>query len=375
MNEKKRILILSLAWHPVESGGEIAPRKIAEGLNAEYEFDVLCYRFSSLHQPFEQASYGRIYRIGGFGHGYFRKNLWTLKAGYRALMLHRTQKYDAVWVIMAAYGAGAAYIFSLFSPRVPIVLTLQEGDPFEHIYRRLGVLRPFWHMFFRRVTAVQAISRYLADFAKQCGFRAEPRVIPNGVRVPETLESQHSNIQEKNPIVLISNSRLEKKNGLDIVIRALPLLPKHIIFKNVHHGSERDSLRALAQELGVGDRVTLDEPLPYEQAVAYLKEGDIFVRPSRSEGLGASFLEAMALGIPIIGTPVGGIPDFLHDGETGLFAEPESPESLAAAVRRLVEDPALYSAVRKNAYELMKKSYSWDFVIHKMRALFTSVHA
>jgi len=380
MRNRKRILIITLAWTPVESGGEIAPRKIAEMLADEYMFDVLCYRFAPGHQATEQTPYGHIYRVGGYGHGHLRKNLWTIQAGMRALSLHRQKKYDAIWVVMAAYGAGAATIFNLFNPKVPILLTLQEGDPIEHIYKRLGILRPFWHRFFTKVSTVQAISHYLAGVAKTCGFPGRPIVVPNGVDVPVELEARSSKLGEKEKVVLISNSRLERKNGLDIVIRALALLPRHIVFKNAHEGSERELLLKLARECGVSDRVTLDPILPYTEAVEYLKQGDIFVRPSRSEGLGASFLEAMAVGVPIIGTPVGGIPDFLKDPSntsgqvvTGIFCDPESPESFAGAVLRLIESPELYEKVRKGGYELVTEKFSWQSVGERMRKLFAGL--
>jgi len=406
MSKKKKILIITLAWAPVESGGEIAPRKIAEMLTRnpseqksplgkvlgsprptagpdhflkdfsaprDYEFDVLCYRFAPEHLKTEKASHGTIYRVGGYGHGHLCKNLWTLQAGIKALALQRKNKYDAVWVVMAAYGAGAAMIFNFFSPRVPILLTLQEGDPLEHIYRRLGILRPLWHLFFRRVIAVTAISNYLAGVAKTCGFRGTPVVVPNGTGVPEYLGIKNQELRIKKEIILVSNSRLEKKNGLDIVIAALPLLPDNFVFKNVGEGSLREELRIKSRELRLEHRVTLDNGVNSEEAIEYLKQGDIFVRPSRSEGLGASFLEAMALGIPIIATPVGGIPDFLKDGQTGLMCEPESPESFAEAVMKYVSSPEMYEKVRNNAYELAKKEYSWQSVGARMRKVFDSL--
>ncbi|MFA6006410.1 MAG: glycosyltransferase family 4 protein [Candidatus Paceibacterota bacterium] len=370
MNSEKRVIIFSLAFYPFESGGEIAPRKIME-LNPDIHFDVITWKFNTEWQSIETKNNITIYRIA-----------WPTKYGYivggflKAVRLTFKQPYDFSWSIMAGYSGGIALLYKIFFSRTPLLLTLQEGDPIEHIMKRVGILRPLFRLLFEKADAIQAISNYLASFGKQMGFRGMPIVVPNGVEVP--VEVRPPNFSEVGPpqeIILISNSRLEKKNGFDIVIRALKVLPENIIFKNVGDGAERENLIKLAKELDVAGRVTLDQAVPYEQAIEYLKQGDIFVRPSRTEGLGSSFLEAMAQGVPIIGTPVGGIPDFLKDGETGIFCEPESPENFAQAVTRLVQNPALYEHVSKGGYELVKSGYSWQSVGMRMRNLFESLHA
>lgn len=369
----KKILVLTLAWRPVESGGEIAPRKIAELLSSEYAFDVLAYRFAREHAPVEKTAYGTVYRIGGFGHAHWKKEWFSVIAGFKALSLHKRNNYDAIWVVMATYNSGSAFIFNLFQPKVPILLTLQEGDPFEHIYKRLGFLRPLWHRFFAQVTSVQAISHYLADFAKQVGFKGEPIVIGNGVEIkrferPSSLGRPQ--IPLEGPVVLVSNSRLEHKNAHDIVMRALTLLPERVMYTIVGGGTLEQELKELARELGLERRVAFIGQLPLEKMPAYLHRAHIFVRPSRTEGLGTAFLEAMAAGLPIIGTPVGGIPDFLTDGETGLFARVDDPQSVADAVLRLMRDPGLYGGLSQAGVGLVTERYSWEVISRMMRERF-----
>ncbi len=367
---QKRAIVFSLAWAPFESGGEIAPRKIIE-MNADIHFDVVTHKFDASWPSFETKNNLSIYRVG-----------WPTKYGYiaggfvKAVQLSLKHKYDFSWSIMAGYSGCIALWYKIFFSKTPLLLTLQEGDSKEHILNRVRFLRPFFRLLFKKADAVQAISNFLANWGKEMGFTGTPVVIPNGVDVPATLGAPSPAPRtwgSERQVILISNSRLEKKNGLDIVIRALKLLPEKFVFKNAHQGSERENLLTLAKEIGVADRVTLDPVMPHEAAVEYLKQGDIFVRPSRSEGLGASFLEAMALGLPIIGTPVGGIPDFLKDGETGVFCEPENSESFARAVMRLTENPILYDAVRKNAYALMKEKFSWSSVGERMSKLFKTL--
>ena len=106
----------------------------------------------------------------------------------------------------------------------------------------------------------------------------------------------------------------------------------------------------------------------------YLKICDIFIRPSLSEGLGNSFLEAMVAGIPVIATPVGGIPDFLFDPEknpdkesTGLFCEIRNPESIAKQVLRLIENSELRARIINNAKAMTIKKYDWDKIAQEFK--------
>jgi glycosyltransferase involved in cell wall biosynthesis len=99
----------------------------------------------------------------------------------------------------------------------------------------------------------------------------------------------------------------------------------------------------------------------------YLQISDIFVRPSLSEGLGNSFLEAMAAGLPVIATPVGGIPDFLKDGETGLFCEVDNPQSIAQKVEKLLKDRESRDYIVRHASEMIREKYQWSMIAKKMQ--------
>jgi glycosyltransferase involved in cell wall biosynthesis len=105
------------------------------------------------------------------------------------------------------------------------------------------------------------------------------------------------------------------KNALDTVIRALALLPEAVHFLMVGNGPDKNALAKLADRLGVSARVHFHASVPIEKLPDYLKSCDIFIRPSRSEGMGNSFIEAMAAGLPVIGTQEGGIADFLFDAK------------------------------------------------------------
>ena len=84
--------------------------------------------------------------------------------------------------------------------------------------------------------------------------------------------------------------------------------------------------------------------------------------------MGNSFIEAMAAGLPIIATPVGGIPDFLKDGETGLFCKVKDPKSIAEQVERLMNDDILRQKLKENGQKLVREKYDWNLIAKEMKS-------
>jgi glycosyltransferase involved in cell wall biosynthesis len=104
-------------------------------------------------------------------------------------------------------------------------------------------------------------------------------------------------------------------------------------------GEERAKLEALIKERGLGERVRLLGFVP--DAASYLPAFDLFLMISRSEALGYALLEAGAAGLPVVATRVGGMPEIVAHGESGILVPPENPAALARAIRGLLADPAL----------------------------------
>ena len=105
----------------------------------------------------------------------------------------------------------------------------------------------------------------------------------------------------------------------------------------------------------------------------YLRIADVFVRPSRSEGLGSAFLEAMAAGLPVIGTRVGGIPDFLKDGETGLFCKVDDPKSIVEKINLLTADKNLQNHIIQKGYKMVATNYNWKKIAKEYQIVFESL--
>lgn len=366
----KRILIFSLAYYPQVGGAEVALKELTDRLG-DFEFDMLTLRFGQEPRE-EQVGRVRVYRVGN-GVSYLQKMLFAPRAALFAARLHRQNPYDAWWAMMS-YMLFPIVLLRFAGIRTPYLLTLQEGDPWEHMFRRWFILPFRWMLSygFRHAAAVQVISTYLAKWATRMGYRGDVAVVPNGV------DTAHFSLQARAPregTVLITASRLVHKNAVDIIIRALVALPDTVSLTIAGTGPEEQNLRDLAHSLGVEKRVSFLGFVAHAELPRHLSCADLFVRPSRSEGMGNSFIEAMAAGLPVIGTREGGIADFLTDGETGWVVEKDSPEQIARAIEDIVVNPDKVKRVTEAARRMVEEKYEWDGIATRMGVLLENVCA
>ncbi|MBU2109663.1 glycosyltransferase family 4 protein [Patescibacteria group bacterium] len=362
----RKILIFSIAYYPLVGGAEVAVKEITNRLPA-LGWDMITLRLDKKLLKFEKVGNINVYRVSG------PKLFFPITACIKATQLHKKNKYDAIWSIMAAYAGFAALFFKLSHPKIPFLLTLQEGDSEEHILKRVGIFYPLWKKIFGKADYIQAISSYLADFGKKYGAKCPVDVIPNGVDVykfQNPNDKLQINFKLPNDKLLITTSRLVKKNAIDDAIKALQYLPGNIKFLILGTGPLESKLKLQTTNYKLQTRTKFLGYIDHSEIPKYLAIADIFIRPSLSEGMGNSFIEAMAAGIPVIATSVGGIPDFLKDGETGLFCEVHNPQSISEKVKILLENQELRNKIIINAKEMAVKNYDWDLIAEKMKNIF-----
>lgn len=417
----KRVLIFSTNYLPFVGGAEVALKELTDRLT-DIAFEMIVPRYDKRLSKEEQIGNILVHRIG---YGSPLDKIFIPFLGL--LAAHRiiaTRKIDVFWAMMVTFTSGVPYIFNILHPKrqIPIVLTLQEGDSEAHIKRKsfgiggilwkiamLPVLLPLtlrrpnvriwntglielsWQLALPRTALLTVISSYLKERARFFGYAGPAELIPNGVDYERFADPKWKMEAQKlvyrfdkkpNDYFLITTSRLVEKNAVDDIIRALPLLHERFKLLIVGEGPMRTELQKLAEKLGVSRRIMFVGLVPYEEIPAHLSLSDIFVRPSLSEGMGNSFIEAMAAGIPVVATPVGGIPDFLFDPNTsegkekptGLFCNVRDPQSIADAVQRIVDDNALRETIIANARDLVRRSYDWNLIAKDMEEkVFTKV--
>ena len=383
ISNQKNILIFSIAYIPFVGGAELAVKEITDRVN-DLEFDMITLRFNKNWPKLEKIGNVNVYRISS------PKIFFPFAAFLKAATLHSQKRYSLIWSIMANRAGYAALFFKLTHPRVKFLLTLQEGDATDYPKKRAGFIWLFVGFLFRKIftkaDCVQAISNYLAGWARKMGKNDCVEIVPNGIDTEKSIKSIKSKVykvESKSPKIIITTSRLVPKNGIDILIEAISILKKEGLSGDIQcqilgSGPEEEKLKELARILGLSDEVVFLGHIDPEVVYTYLANADIFVRPSRSEGLGSSFLEAMGAGLPIIGTAVGGIPDFLKDPSevgadkgTGLFAKVDDPNDLADKIRMLVNDDNLSQTIAWNGKKLATEEYSWDSIADKMSLIFS----
>jgi len=394
---KKNVLIFSTAYLPLVGGAEIAVKEITDRIN-NFEFDMITAKSDKKLPNFEKIGKVNIYRVG-FGLKVLDKFLLPILGFLKGVKLNKERSYQIIWSIMASQAGVGAACFRIFYPAKKLLLTIQEGDPEEHLKRYvLGInflykifIRP-WHLLpFKRADYITVISSDLKKRARRSEAKCPIRVVPNGVDLkkfliwpnhpkPNNFQFSNQDLRKKLGIkedekVVITVSRLVKKNGIDDLIKAGQYLEFPFKLLVIGTGLEEERLKELAKDLKIEDQVLFLGHIEHEELPKYSAIADVFVRPSLSEGLGSAFLEAMAAGLPIIGTPVGGIPDFLIDKETGLFCKVRDPKHLAKKIKEVLTDNQLREKIIANGQKIVQEKYNWDNIALKMERIFIKCHS
>ncbi|MFH1286458.1 MAG: glycosyltransferase [Candidatus Magasanikbacteria bacterium] len=374
----KHIIIFSTAYDPFLGGAEVAVKEITDRIG-DIEFHMVTAKMDRKLLKKENIGNITVHRVG-IGVPMIDKLFLAMFGHRKGIALNSEIHFDLCWSIMASYSGFAARLFKK-KTGIPFLLTLQEGDPFDYIQKKVRFVRKKFEGIFSSADGLQAISTYLLNWGKNMGFQGEiSKVIPNGVDIGK-FKIQNSKFQieareeirnkcsiPENGKILVTVSRLVKKNGVGDLIEAMKRLGDTVHLLVIGTGELESDLRAFSKELGLEDRVHFSGRIEHQDLPKYLWASNIFCRPSLSEGLGNVFLEAMAAGLPVIGTMVGGIPDFLEDEKTGFVCNPEDVESITRAVEKVLglseED---LDVILKRTQSLVQEKFNWDTIAVDMR--------
>jgi len=379
-NKKKKILILTTAYFPFVGGAEIAVKEITDRLPG-IEFSMITARMDKKLPKFERLGNIDVYRVG-IGWPIIDK-LWLAGFGYLlAQKLYKEKKFNIVWAIMASYAGFTASEFKNKNPDIKFLLTLQEGDDLGEIEKKVRLIKNKFNNIFKHADYIQAISNYLADWARTKKVKCPVEVVPNGTNQFSINNFQFSinefkeklGIQENEKTVMTA-SRLVKKNGVGDLIESMKDLPDNVKLLICGSGQDEEKLKNLSVKLGFINRVKFLGYIMPEELPKYYAVADVFCRPSITEGLGNVFLEAMSENIPVIATPVGGIPDFLADGQTGWFCEVRNPKSIAEKIKYILDEnnKGEVQKVIANAREMVEGKYNWDKIASQINKIFVNL--
>jgi phosphatidylinositol alpha-1,6-mannosyltransferase len=280
-----------------------------------------------------------------------------------------TNKFD--WIIVGHISLSPlALLAKLFKPNIKIaVITygIEVWGPLSKTHRKvLG-----------NAEIVFAISDYTKDqLIKHNNILAERIKI-----FPCTLDPYWSNTSqtrglESSPPVILSVNRMTKEDrykGIDNVIRSLPAVLQNVgpfEYRVVGQGDDIPRLKALAAALGVSRYVNFLGGLTDEELREQYCQCSLFIMPSRKEGFGIVFLEAMAYGKPVIGGAHGGTPSVVKDGETGFLVDNSDVDGIADVIVRLLSDDEMRNSFGKAGYEQLAIEFTFRKFEQNFRDVF-----
>lgn len=183
--------------------------------------------------------------------------------------------------------------------------------------------------------------------------------------------------------VLLFVGRIQPLKSLDVAVEALAEVVAHrpdavlVVIggaSGVEGGLEVARIEKRAADLGVTDHLRFVEPQPHHMLSTWYRAADVVVVPSRSESFGLVALEAAACGVPVVAANVGGLRTLVDHGRTGFLVDTRRPADYAAAIERILAEPALAAGFRADA-AAMAAGYRWSTTAARLRRLYADLSA
>jgi glycosyltransferase involved in cell wall biosynthesis len=220
----------------------------------------------------------------------------------------------------------------------------------------------------KRAAKITASSHFLA---KATAAYAPPgkhiEVIPFGIYT-DVFSRSGENRRKGNELILGFVKHLEAKYGVHYLLQAMPAVLEKFPTTRlllIGSGELEDELKKLASELEISAQIQFVGHIPNEKLPAYLEQMDVFVMPS--------LVEAQAMQIPVVASRVGGIPEAVSDGITGILVPPMDSEAIASAIKKLLASAELRRNMGREGRNFVIEKYEWDKCAQKMEELYHSL--
>ncbi len=382
MNPSSRAVWMIIpTYFPVVGGAQVQVQQISEALVSQgRQVAVLTRQHSSLHPqglpPTEMRGRvltRRLFSRGGGKTGaalFLLNGLWFLLRQGRAGIYHAHDAGAAGWLAIAAR--------YLFGGRC--LVKLRTGTVAYEKSLRSRLRRWQFQVLLRCADRVIVVNREVQDFLQSLGIPAERVVrIPNGVDgerfTPATASEKAAarrrlGIGEDGRVVLYVG-RLEYMKGVDVLLggwrRMNPAMRPGCRLILVGDGPERGRLERTAEAGEISESVHFAGE---QQVEDYYRAADLFVLPSRTEGLSNALLEAMACGLPVLASDVGGAKDLVHEGQNGYFFKSEDEQILAERLELLLNRPDTWENLGRMARRSVLANASLASAIQSTRQLY-----
>ena len=286
----------------------------------------------------------------------------SLLAQHRRVALHvHSAAYASFW-------RDSAYMCAAIAARCPMILHLHGGD-FDRFYDAASrPSRSAVRFFMEHAAYVVSPSQRIVSWVRSVAPTVNASCLPNPVPVAPLAEGERPNL-------ILFLGRLAPEKGVFDLLEAVSQLRAAIPDVRLVCAGEgnRAAVASYAERLGIGDAVKFTGWVGPSGKRALLEQAAAFALPSYSEGLPVSLLEAMAAGVPVVASPVGGIPEVVVDNVTGLLAAPGDVGTLTRLLRKLLMNRTLGAAIGAAGRESVRLRFSPERALPQLESLYADL--
>lgn len=385
-----RVLLLNYEFPPLGGGAGVATQALARGLASRGVIvDVITAgerdecRSEVLWDGHGEEGLLTVYRVKS-------RRVGVHEAGMSGAMSYlqsalplvrarmRDERYDIVHVFFSL-PTGAMLPF-LGLGDTPVVVSLRGSDvpgydPHQkHLERAHRMLMPLTRWIWRRATRVVAVCESLGRLALRTDPGLRYSVIPNGVDLSRFRPSTRGRSRHEGKVRCLAVARLVERKGIADLIHAIAALERgRFELEILGSGPDERKLKDLAFYLGVSREVIFAGSVSRSEIPGRYRDADIFALAPWEEAFGNVFAEAMASGLPVVGSTVGGIPELVDHGKNGFLVPPREPRALAAAIRLLAENPELRAEIGRRNRAQAEANLSWARVTTRYLSTYNGV--
>jgi glycosyltransferase involved in cell wall biosynthesis len=247
-----------------------------------------------------------------------------------------------------------------------------HGSEFDHFYDQASrPLRRIVLGVLNRADVVLVLSQHWRAYLAGIGATSRIEVLFNPVVLPPAGAVPVGS----HPGVVLALGRLGQRKGTYDILKAVPRVIRYCpeaCFWLAGDG-EVAEVRAVVQEDGLGEHVCVLGWLDSEAKAQSLRQASLLLLPSYGEGQAVAVLEALAYGLPVVATPVGGIPDAISDGVNGYLIQPGDVEALAARIISLLKDPQLRQTLGENGRRTVATTFAVDHILQQLYAIYEDI--
>jgi glycosyltransferase involved in cell wall biosynthesis len=272
------------------------------------------------------------------------------------------------WLLNRVYGL--PYIISLRGADVP-------SDEVKRFAKQYKVLRPFIRWLWHDADALVAVSNGLRSYAKETAPDLPIQVIPNAIDLSAFMPPVQR--ETDGPVRLLYVGRFNTFKNVETLVEAVGKLSRMDVgefeLELVGEGEQRSTLERMVSELGLARRVHFVGWVARDHIADHYRCADIFVTATTWEGMPNTVLEAMACGLPIVGTQASGLRELVHDGLNGYLVPIKDPDALSQALARLIGNGYERRRMGRQSRKLAESEFAWEYIAEQYVKIYEQVMA